>query len=76
MNSIIDDATMSLREKKQWLKKLQKSHPDVYDQHFSDMLWDFCLLFNLFLNISFVEATEGMLNTDGKLWFPLIAEFY
>ncbi|XP_014662640.1 PREDICTED: DEP domain-containing protein 7-like isoform X2 [Priapulus caudatus] len=38
VNSIIDDASTSLRSKKHWLKKLQKCHPDIYDKHFADML--------------------------------------
>lgn len=38
MNFIIDDTKIPLKEKKQKLKMLQKSHPEIYCQHFSDML--------------------------------------
>ncbi|XP_063970858.1 DEP domain-containing protein 7-like isoform X1 [Lytechinus pictus] len=38
MNSIIDDTKLSLKEKKQKLKHLQKTHAEVYNRHFADML--------------------------------------
>ncbi|XP_072165167.1 DEP domain-containing protein 7-like [Diadema setosum] len=37
MNAIIDDTRIPLKEKKQRLKQLQKTHGDVFAQHFSDM---------------------------------------
>ncbi|XP_030844492.1 DEP domain-containing protein 7 [Strongylocentrotus purpuratus] len=38
MNTIIDNTKLSLKEKKQKLKMLQKAHPDIYNKHFADML--------------------------------------
>lgn len=38
MNSIIDDTNIPLKDKKQWLKKLQRCHPDVFSRNFCDML--------------------------------------
>ncbi|XP_078000626.1 DEP domain-containing protein 7-like [Glandiceps talaboti] len=38
MNLIIDDLKLSLKEKKQKLKQLQKHHPEVYNKHFATML--------------------------------------
>ncbi|KAK3097684.1 hypothetical protein FSP39_012092 [Pinctada imbricata] len=38
MNGILDNTTISLKEKKQRLKQFQKCHPQLYAQHFSEML--------------------------------------
>ena len=39
VNYIIDDTRCSLKEKKLRLKQVQKSHPMLYDKHFSDIVW-------------------------------------
>ncbi|XP_070533301.1 DEP domain-containing protein 7-like isoform X3 [Ptychodera flava] len=38
MNVVIDDLTLTLKEKKQKLKLLNKHHPEVYSRHFAEML--------------------------------------
>jgi len=37
-NSLIDDATISLKDKKAKLKLLQEVHPEIYSQYFANML--------------------------------------
>lgn len=37
INHIIDDPQISLKQKKLKLKALQRIHPDIYEQYFSDL---------------------------------------
>ena len=37
MNGIVDNTSMSLKEKKQRLKQFQKCYPQLYAKHFSEM---------------------------------------
>ncbi|GFS16177.1 DEP domain-containing protein 7 [Elysia marginata] len=38
MNSVLDDTSMSLKEKKNRLKQFQKSYPQLYEENFDGML--------------------------------------
>ena len=36
-NSLIDDASISLKEKKSKLKQFQQVYPELYEKHFSNL---------------------------------------
>jgi hypothetical protein len=36
-NSLIDDASISLKEKKSKLKQFQQVYPDLYEKHFANL---------------------------------------
>ena len=37
MNSILDNTSISLKEKKERLKQFKKYHQEIYDKYFSDL---------------------------------------
>jgi len=38
INSILDNTSIPLKEKKQRLRQFQKHHPNLYAQHFAEII--------------------------------------